>query len=63
MNKTKNFFNDKNLINDYMNVWAMIHNTPDEELSEMGKNTKLWLELNGGYEKTMATFRDFRNDL
>ena len=55
--------NTKNIINDYMNVWAMIHNTPDEELSEMGKNTKLWLELNGGYEKTMATFRDFRNDL
>ena len=49
MNETKNFFNDKNLINDYMNVWAMIHNTPDEELSEMGKNTKLWLELNEHY--------------
>ena len=63
MNETKNFFNDKNLINDYMNVWAMIHNTPDDELSELGKVNKQWFELNGGYEKTMATFRDFRNDL
>ena len=63
MNETKNFFNDKNLINDYMNVWAMIHNTPDDELSEMGKMNKKWLELNGGYEKVMATMRDYRNEV
>ena len=45
----------KNIINSYMNALAQLHHTPDEELSELGKNTKLWLELNGGYEKTMAT--------
>ena len=55
--------NTKNIINDYMNALSMLHYTPDEELSEMGKNTKQWLELNGGYEKTMETFRNFRNDL
>ena len=55
--------NTKNIINDYMNALSMLHYTPDDELSEMGKMNKKWLELNGGYEKVMATMRDYRYEV
>ena len=41
----------------------MLHYTPDDELSELGKVNKQWFELNGGYEKVMATMRDYRNEV
>ena len=53
----------KNIINSYMNALAQLHNTPDDELSELGKVNKQWFELNGGYEKVMNTIREYRNEV
>ena len=53
----------KNFINSYMNALAHLQNTPDEELSELGKMNKKWFVLNGGYDKVMNTIREYRNEV
>tara|TARA_B100000900_G_scaffold241748_1_gene205610 strand:+ start:166 stop:336 length:171 start_codon:yes stop_codon:yes gene_type:complete len=53
----------KDFINASMNALSQLHYTPDEELSELGKMNKKWFELNGGYEKVMETFREYRNEV
>tara|TARA_Y200000002_G_C22262996_1_gene488787 strand:- start:164 stop:304 length:141 start_codon:yes stop_codon:yes gene_type:complete len=46
-----------------MNALAHLQNTPDEELSELGKMNKKWFVLNGGYDKVMNTIREYRNEV
>ena len=53
--------NTKNIINSFLNYIAELKNTPDEELGELGKLSKLWAESKD--EKELEKIRDFRNDL
>jgi len=53
--------NTKNIINSFLNYIAELKNTPDEELSKLGKLSKLWAESKD--ENELEKIRDFRKDL
>ena len=54
-------FNQKELINSFMNHIMELKNTPEEELSELGKLSKLWAD--NFSEESFEKFRDYRNNL
>ena len=54
-------FNQKELINSFMNHIMELKNTPEEELSELGKLSKLWADSFS--EESFEKFRDYRNNL
>ena len=54
-------FNQKDLINAFMNHIMQLKNTPEEELSELGKLSKLWAD--NFSEESFEKFRDYRNNL
>ena len=51
---------EKDILNSYLNYIAQLKNTPDGELSELGKLSKFWADsLN---EKDLEKIRDYRNN-
>ena len=53
--------NEKDIINSFMNCLMELRNTPEEELSELGKLSKLWAD--NFSEESFEKFRDYRNNL
>ena len=51
----------KEVMNSYMNYIIQLRNTPEEELSELGKLSKLWAE--NVSEEELERLRDYRNNL
>ena len=53
--------NEKDIINSFMNYVMQLRNTPEEELSELGKLSKLWAD--DWSEENFDRLREIRNNL
>ncbi len=53
--------NEKDIINSFMNYVMQLRNTPEEELSELGKLSKLWAD--DWSEENFDQLREIRNNL
>ena len=53
--------NEKDIINSFMNYVMQLRNTPEEELSELGKLSKLWAD--DWSEEDFDLIREIRNNL
>ena len=53
--------NEKEIINSFMNYVMQLRNTPEEELSELGKLSKLWAD--DWSEEDFDLIREIRNNL
>ena len=53
--------NEKEIINSFMNYVMQLRNTPEEELSELGKLSKLWAD--DWSEENFDRLREIRNNL
>ena len=53
--------NEKDIINSFMNCLMELRNTPEEELSELGKLSKLWAD--DWSEENFDRLREIRNNL
>ena len=53
--------NEKEILNSFMNYIMQLRNTPEEELSELGKLSKLWAD--DWSEENFDRLREIRNNL
>ena len=53
--------NEKEILNSFMNYIMQLRNTPEEELSELGKLSKLWAD--DFTEENFEKWREIRTNL
>ena len=54
--------NPKAILNALLGFYSLQNSIPEEELSPLQKNLKVWIEMNGGFDAVTEKIRDYRNN-